>query len=229
MTDRELDELARAVRELKKVTSRNDPFLRSLFSTGGWLGLGIAGGLGITLFCLPAHILSALYGSFGAAPPVFRAVLWAILALVMVAGGVAKARLLMRKASEADSSAGMGKIVSAIFGGWGFHLAVPLVLSIAGVSTFVVLAGHPWLSVPASAILVCFWANIIGLMVEHREYLAMGWWCLATGVAGLFFVEAAPFLWLFIIYGGLFWIFTAWMAFMDGKEKREAQRNAQGS
>ena len=87
MTDSEIDELAKAIADLKRATKRNDPFLRSLFDDKGWLGLGLAGSIGITLFCLPAHFLTAAYGSFAAIPPLLQALLWAVLAAVLVLGG----------------------------------------------------------------------------------------------------------------------------------------------
>jgi urea transporter len=70
-------------------------------------------------------------------------------------------------------------------------------------------SGHPWLSAPATAILICFWCNSLAASTDRWDYFILGWWSLLSGIAGLFFVEGAPFLWLFIIYGGLCCIFAA--------------------
>lgn len=235
MTDSEIDELAKAIADLRRATKRNDPFLRSLFEDEGWLGLGLAGSIGITLFCLPAHFLVAAYGSFAAIPPLLQAPLWAVLAAVIVIGGVQKSRLLLSKARGTEETgegrkegpAAMTRVMRAVFGGWGFHMAVPMVIGGIGVAAFAFATGHPWYGVPGFAILVCFWANFIGLVVEHREYLVMGWWCLLTGLAGLFFVEQAPFIWTFIIYGGVLWCFTG--SLLLEAKGRKAARHEQGS
>lgn len=229
MTNREIDELAKAINDLKRATKRNDPFLRSLFDDEGWLGLGLAGSIGITLFCIPAHFLAAAYGSFAAIPPLLQAGLWTVLAAVIVIGGIQKSRLLLRKArgaeraeeGETDGPAALTKVMKAVFGGWGFHMAVPLVIGGVGVAAFAFAIGHPWYGVPGLAILVCFWANFMGLVVERREYLVMGWWCLLTGLSGLFFVERAPFIWTFIIYGGVLWCFTGALL-LEAKGRRAA-------
>jgi len=229
MTDNEIDELAKAIADLKRATKRNDPFLRSLFDDKGWLGLGLAGSIGITLFCLPAHFLTAAYGSFAAIPALLQALLWAVLGGVLVIGGVQKSRLLLRKARARDEDderrtegpAALTRVMKAVFGGWGFHMAVPLVIGGIGVAGFAFTAGHPWYGIPGLAILLCFWANFMGLVVEHREYLVMGWWCLLTGLAGLFFIEKAPFIWTFIIYGGVLWCFTG-VLLLESKGRRDA-------
>jgi hypothetical protein len=209
MTDQELEELARSVEDLKRAVKKNDPFLRSILASRGWGALAIFASACVTLFTLPAHFLSQRYGGFASIPPLLRAALWAVLAVFLIPGSIWKAVLLRRRAGEAEQGAGLLSILSALFGGLSFHMALPFFVATAVALGFGFFAGHPWLSAPAIAILVCFWINSLASATDRRDYLLLGWWSLLSGSAGLFFVERAPFVWLFIIYGGLCYLFTA--------------------
>lgn len=207
MTDRELEELARSVGELKRAVKRNNPFLRSILASRGWGPLALFASLSISLFTLPAHFLSLRYGSFSSIPPLEKALLWLALGLFLVAGTIWKVLLLRRRAAEAGG--GFVSIVAALFGGQGLHSILPLIIGAAAEIAFAFSVGHPWLSAPATAILASFWSNAMAATTDRRDYLLLGWWCLLSGSIGLFLVERAPFLWLFLIYGGLCYLFAA--------------------
>jgi len=209
MTDQELEELARSVEDLKRAVKKNDPFLRSILASRGWGALALFASACVTLFTLPAHFLSLRYGGFASIPPLLRAALWAVLAIFLIPGSIWKVALLRRRAGEAEEGAGILSILAALFGGLSFHMALPFFVATGVALAFTFTVGHPWLSAPAIAILVCFWTNSLASTTDRRDYLLLGWWSLLSGSAGLFLVERAPFIWLFVIYGGLCYLFTA--------------------
>lgn len=223
MTEEELKDLAASVEDLKRAVRRNNPALRVMMSARGWLPLTLSAGLGMGLFCLPAQILVAAYGSFEAIPAVYRAALWSILALVLVLSGVWKMALIARKAAQIEEGAGVAMVLKALFAGPSFHIGVPYVLTIATLSAFAVLTGHPWFVVPAIAIPTCFWANSVGTMIGQPVFTVTGWWSLAAGLSGLFYVEKAPFLALFVTFGGICLVFAAVIIVVDRRQRPESR------
>jgi hypothetical protein len=212
MTEQELRELAASVEEIKKAVRRNNPQLRAMMSARGWMPFAILAGLGMALFCLPAQVLVVAYGRFELIPPVYRTTLWCVLALVLVLSAVWKVVLLAREAAEVEKGAGVGAVLKAFFSGPGFHVGVPYLLAIAVGTVFAVLRGHGWYVVPAIAVPTCFWVNFVAARIDRPIFMAAGWWCLVTGLASLFFMEAAPFIWLFVIFGGLCFVFAGALA-----------------
>lgn len=223
MTDRELQYLAGAIEDLKKSTRRNDPMLRGLMASPGWISLSLFAAVGLTLYCLPAQILLAAYGGYRWIPPEFKILLWSIIAVVLVGGGVWKTILLINKVGGFQKGKGLQAVLKASFGGLSFHIAVPLLIAIGSLIAFVCVIGYPWYTISFTAILVCFWANFVGTMIGRKDFLGIGWWCLVTGCASLFFVNSAPLIWLFVIYGGMCYIFAGTLIAANLKEKQKQQ------
>ncbi len=223
MTETELRDLAASVEDLKRAVKKNNPLLRGMMTTRGWIPLTALAGIGVALFCLPAQVLVVAYGSFAAIPAAYRAALWAVIVLVLVLSAVWKVVLLTRKASEMEKDAGLGSVLRALFSGENFHIGVPFILTMAGTSAFAILGGHPWFIVPSIAIPTCFWANFISTQIGQPIFKASGWWVLVTGLASLFFIEKAPFIWLFIVFGGVCLVFAGTMIFAGRHERGEGR------
>jgi hypothetical protein len=208
MDEEGLQRLARDIDELKLAVKRNDPLLREVLSTKGWALLGLGGGLGVTLFALPAHVLTVAYGSFGAVPAAWRAAIWAALTLALVGGGVWKMVLISKRIGEIDAASTLGEIMDSFFGATSIHVTMGMIVGIAVACAFSIWVGSPWYSLPSSAVLVGVWMNSVGAQTRVKEYILAGWWAILSGSAALFFVEAAPFLAVFVIYGGMFYAFA---------------------
>jgi hypothetical protein len=208
MDEGKLERLERDIEELKRAVKRNDPLLREVLTTRGWALLGLGGGLGITLFALPAHLLTAAYGSFAAIPTAWRMAIWAALILVIAGGGLWKFLLITRRSGEIDRESTLGEVMDSFFGAASIHVTGGMLVALGAAIGFSAWIGSPWYSVPASGVILGVWMNAIGAQTRAKEYLAAGWWSLLSGCAGLFFVEAAPFLWVLVIYGGMFYVFA---------------------
>lgn len=218
MTEAELRDLAATVDDLRRAVRKNDPLLRAMFSSKGWIPFTLAAGIGMALFCLPAQVLVAAHGSFEAIPPVFRAALWAFLGLILVLTSAGKIALITKKASELEREAGIVAVLKVFYTGASFHIGVPYLLTLGVGSAFAVFIGHPWYIVSLAAVATCYWANFVATLADSPIFKAAGWWCLLTGLASLFFIERAPFIWLFVIYGGLCFVFAGAMLLFARKE-----------
>lgn len=223
MTEQELKDLASTIGDLKRAVRKTDPLLRAIMSSQGWVPFTLLAGLGIALFCLPAQILVAAYGDFASIPAVYRTSLWAFLALLFVLSSAGKLALLSRKAARAEKEAGLMSILKVFFAGTNFHIGVPYLLILAAGSAFAVHVGHPWYIAPVIAIPTCFWSNFMAGLMDSPIFKAAGWWCLLTGLASLFFIEAAPFIWLFVIFGGLCLVFSGAMILVARQERKEGR------
>jgi hypothetical protein len=223
MTEKELRELAASVEDLKRAVQRSNPQLRAMMTARGWVPMSALAGLGVALFCLPAQVLVVAYGSFAAIPAAFRTALWCVIVLVLVLSGVSKLVLLTRKAAEVEKNAGLGTVTRAFFMGQSFHIGVPYIFTIVGVSAFAVYIGHPWYVVPAVVIPTCFWSNFIATIIDRPVFKATGWWSLLSGLASLFWMEQAPFIWLFVTLGGLCFLFAGTMYFAERRERAETR------
>lgn len=212
MTEHEVEEVAQAMENLKRARTLNDPLIAGFLSHRSWISLSLFGAIGLTLFCLPGQILLAAYGGFRWIPPEYKAILGVLLALVLVCGGAWKAIILICQANSGEkgqnSIAAFASVIRIVFRGKSMHIAIPALAAAATLVLFFCLIGHPWYTVSFIAIMLCFWLNFLGVLISRKDLVGMGWWSLATGLASLFFVESAPLIWLFIIYGGLLYIFA---------------------
>lgn len=223
MTEQEIKALAASVEDLKRAVRKNDPLLRAMMSYEGWMPFTFVAGLGIGLFCLPAQVLISAYGSFEAVPAVYRTILWCVLALLFVLSATGKFVLLARNASDVRTKAGIRVILAAFFTGGNFHVGMPYLLTLIVGSVFAISLGHPWYIISVIAIPTCFWSNFIASQVDSPVFKAAGWWCLITGLASLFFIEAAPFIWIFVIFGGLCLVFSLSMILVARRERTGGQ------
>lgn len=204
MNPNELEALARDIEELKRVVRRNTPAIQEVFDIKGWDVFALAAGLLVSAFALGAHVLSAVYGSFDAIPAAWQAALYALLAVAFVGSGVVKYVLVARR----TSTGGLWRVLGSFFGARGKHIYISFLGAIAAVVTAAFSLGHPWLAMPAAGILLGLMSNSLAGQYDQPSLLALGYWAIATGCAGLWFYASAPFLWVFIIYGGMLIVFA---------------------
>jgi len=213
MDEDRLERLARDIDELKAAVRKNDPLLREIMTRRGWIVLAFGGGLGVALFALPAHFLSLVYGSFDAIPTAWRGAIWAALVLASIGGGTWKFLLISRRIGEVDKASSLRDVLDSFFGIGSIHVTGGMLTAIAAAIAFATWVGSPWHALPAVGVVLGIWMNSIGAQTRVSEYLVAGWWSIVTGCAGLFFVTKAPFLWVFVILGGMFFSFGAAIAF----------------
>ena len=212
MDDKTIERLSADIEDLKRAVRRNDPMLREVSSPPGWVTFSALAGLNISLFALPAHLLVSRYGGFDAIPPPAKLALFAALALFVVGGGTLKIVLMSRRAVQVGGDDGFAKVLDSFFGGPMAHVTMPLTLGMVAGIAYAFYAGRPWLALPVSSFLFEVMANVIAGKGGLRPYYVIGYWGILLGLASLLFVERAPFLWLFVIYGGMFFAFSIALA-----------------
>jgi hypothetical protein len=205
MDQRQLEELARDIEDLKRSIKRNSPLLHEAFDMKGWDLFSLIAGILISAFALGAHVLSATYGGFDHIPPVWQAILWAVLAIAVVGSGVVKILLFTRLDARGGS---LGKVMKSFLAGNAKHTHLPYLALLVLAVSFVAQTGHPWYALPSGVLLMGLWCNVIVMQTGMKHMLALGYWGLASGSLALFWVESAPFLWVFITFGGMFFVFA---------------------
>ncbi|PKL24510.1 MAG: hypothetical protein CVV47_08680 [Spirochaetae bacterium HGW-Spirochaetae-3] len=208
MDEDTLKKLSDDIADIKRAVKRNDPLLHDVAAPPGWAAFSLVAGIILTLFALPAHILTTRYGSFDAIPTGAKTALWAVLALFLIGGGVSKVLLMTRKAARVDGRDGLAKVVDAFYGGRQAHVTIPLTVGFVAAAAYAFFVGEPWIALPVTSFLIGVIANGVAIRCGLRSYYVIGYWGILMGLVSAPFVEAAPFLWLLIIYGGMLFVFA---------------------
>jgi len=209
MDDDTLRRLSADIEELKRAVKRNDPMLHEVAAPPGWIAFSLVAAICITMFALPAHWLVIHYGSFSQIPTGYQIALFSVLGLFLVMGGAFKVRLLLGRIVELDGTAGFLRVIDSFFGNRMAHETIPLGLGMLAGSVYAFYVGHPWFALSITSFVVGVMSNRIALRANLRSYYVIGYWGVIAGLVAMPFVERAPFLWLFIIYGGMFFAFAA--------------------
>lgn len=207
MDSQELDSLLRDIQELKRSVRRANPFLRDIFAIRAYAILSLPLGVLLLADCLAAHFLVKSAGSFDAVDPLWRTIILVVFIAIAALGSVVKWIVVGRRAAQVKEGANFWSVITAFYGGHWFNMSVPLFLCMGGTVLYAALGGHPWLASPLAALWLGPFFCIISILLERKEYLPTGWYMAATGIAGLFLTETAPFLWLAIVWAGTFFIF----------------------
>ena len=223
----ELDNLLHDVEELRRAVRRNSPFLREIVSSRSLAVYVLLFGLVVSAFCLISHFLIGSYGSFSAIPRGWKIGFWPALILLGLVMVISKLLIIRRRAAEVDRRATYMTVIRALYGGLWFNLYVPAFLCMAAASIFAVSLGHPWYIVPAIAVFYGFMANGVGLYIQRSAYFATGWYASATGLISVFFLEAAPFIWTAVVFGGISFVFGT-ASLLDGRKRRGGRSAEKG-
>lgn len=229
MDDDTLRRLSADIEELKRAVKRNDPMLHEVAAPPGWIAFSLIAATCITMFALPAHLLVGRYGSFAGIPGSYRIALFAVLGLFFVAGGAFKIRILLGRAVQLDGSGGFARIVDSFYGGRAAHETIPLALGMVAGVAYAFYFGHPWVGLSVTAFIVGTISNRIAMRGDLRAYYAIGYWGILVGLVSVPFVERAPFLWLFMLFGLMFYVFALAQIVEKAKASRGNGTHGQAS
>jgi hypothetical protein len=209
MTSEELDTLRRDIDDLRKAVRRANPFLRSIVAMRGYAILSIPLGLLLLAFCLVSHFLVLSYGSFHAVPTAWKTASWIAFAVFLAASSAVKWAIITKRAAQLEKGATFMTAVKAMYGSSWINLSLPSTLCLVAFVAYAILIGEPWYIVPSAAVCLGLICLSIGQAVERKEYIATGWYSLISGLASLFFVESAPFIWTAVVWAGIFLVYAA--------------------
>lgn len=219
MDSRELENLHHDIEELKRAVKRSNPFLRSIMEYRSYAALSLPLGLITLIGFLALHFIALENGSPRTLPEAWKDAAWIALAALLLIGLIAKLLIVNRKASEIEEGANLITATKAMYAGPWFLIMVPLYITMAVLSVFAVSIDHSWYVETAVAVglgLVCF---NYGVATERKELFVIGWYMIAAGLASVFFIESAPFLWSAVIWSGAFLAYgAAGLAFIKAEK-----------
>ena len=207
MTNEELESLKSDIDALRKAVRKANPFLRSIMTIRRYASWSIPLGLIILAYCIASHLLVRSFGSLQALPSWWATGSWIALALFLLVSGIAKWAIIGKRAAETEEGATYATAIKAVYSGGWININLPISLCILVIVAFAIWVGHPWYIVPGLSICLGLSCNALAFTADTREYLATGWYALATGFASLFFIEAAPFIWTAIVWAGVFLVY----------------------
>ncbi len=177
-------------------------------------------GVIILAYCLGLHFMALSGGSTTTIPGEWETASWIGLAAIVVIGLIGKLVIVNKKVVELDESANLITATKALYeGNWSQIIALALVFMIVA-SIFTAAIDHAWYIEPILAIGFAFICGNYGAWLERREILVMGWYMLLAGLASLFFIESAPFLWSAILWAGAFLSYGVWGLIFIKPERR---------
>lgn len=218
MDDKTIEALARDIEDLKRAVRRNEPLLNEVFDLKGWFVYSLVAGFMISAFALPLHVLLSAYGSFARIPAPWRAGLWAVVAAFLVGLGAVKLAMVARGGGHGWSAARLWKVMRSFYGGASLHVNLPSIILLATTVPLAFAAGHPWYGLSGFAMVIGVWWNMVVLQTGVRAYLALGYWSFVSGFLSLFWIETAPFLWVFAICAGMMFAFAAAVRYVQARK-----------
>jgi len=218
----ELDKLLLDIQELKRSVRKANPFLREMMVLRAYWIMSIPLGILFLADCLLTHFLIRANGSFEAVPYGWKIANLVILLSILAIGSVWKWIVINRRASQLRDGATIFTVVKALYGSDWFNFSAPYILCLGVTSAFFLQSGRPWLIASIAAIFFGPFCNILGKLLERREYLFLGWYMTLTGLASLFFIESMPFIWLAVVWAGSFITFGAAGLASDRSERGKA-------
>ena len=224
MTIEELEELKNDLRSVRRAVQRHSPLFREIAATDFYARLSLPYAAVIIAFGALTQVLLGTGSDYRSLPAWWFPALWVFLALVFVAGGAVKINFLSKRAATKGVS--YLQIVAAIWGSEGMNSILSAVLALVGVSAFAISLGHPWYVLPVSSTFFGLALNNMGHVVRRLEYYLAGWYGVASATVSLFFLEAAPWAWLAVTFGGMLLVFGlgAFIPARDGSGRKGARR-----
>ncbi len=195
--DLDLENLTRTLSDLRKSVRANNPALKAVASSRLYPALALALGLLLGGYCLAVAMLPSLSAEGSS---------WILIAALLVAGGTVKLLLTNRIAGRLANGSFM-IVLKAIYGGKaGSFFASAAVCIVVGI-VFILRSGRPWFIAPMISIFITFAAHTLDLLIDLPEYRVLAWSSLVSGIAALFFIESAPWLWTGFIFIASFCLF----------------------
>jgi hypothetical protein len=209
MTNEELEGLRRDIDELRRAVRKANPFLRAIVALRSYALLSIPLGVLVLAFCLISHFLVQSYASLAAVPAAWKTAFWISFSVFLIGAWTLKWLVLGRRAAQVEKGATIITALKAMYGGGWMNLNLPLALCMMVGAAFAIVIGHPWYIASSVAIFLGLVCNSLALALERREYVVTGWYALLSGLASLFFIESAPFLWTAAVWAGIFFVYAA--------------------
>jgi len=198
------DKLARLAEDLELVRSavnRSSAVLREVLGPMHYRGLLAYSGSACVVLCLAFHFVPRLYGGFAASPTWVQAVLVGASIAAVVGGGAAKMLPVGRAARSVDRRLTVLAFFRRYYGPMGVHLYPPLILTLLGVSAWLLATGRGFYVVGAIGLFSGILMNLLAAAFRQGEYLAFGYWMLLTATASFFVAGLSAALWFGIIFG----------------------------
>lgn len=112
--------------------------------------------------------------------------------------------IVNKKVAELDENENLFTATKALYhGNWSHIMTMASVFMIVA-SIYATAVGHAWFVESILAIGFALICGNYGGWLERKEILIIGWYMLLAGLASLFYIESAPFVWSAVLWAGSF-------------------------
>jgi hypothetical protein len=193
MDEKELTALVEDLRAIKGAVRKHDRVFKEIMLPQYFGPMSLYTGTSITVLFAVFQYLVTRYGGYGLLPKPVVWLLWGIVLLIMVSGGIIKWVSLTTDTRRIKPGIGVAGIYKEFFIGPVLAVYSGVVVASIIVSLWFGFSGQAFLIIPYLAVLVGLIWNLLGGLTGCREYFGMGFWLILTGSGGFFVAESYPF------------------------------------
>ena len=213
---------------IKAVLNKNRMILQQIMVPFHLVLVGAIGCVAIILFCLIIHLLIGHYGEFGLIPRQIRYTLYGLMAAVGVLMSAVKLRGFSVTGRQIDPAYTLRRVLKEMFSFKIVHLYLPIISLIIFFAIYFAYRQIPAFILPTILIGLGLLSNFIGMLIEIRLYLFLGYYLLCATLVIIVF-PAIPM--TFAVAGSLgvgYLLFTV-MAYRHVRADRPQRSDRSGS
>jgi len=188
----DMQKLAEDLRLVKSAVVKSNSIFRFINISQAMALVGLWGGIGIAALAGFVYFLSTRFGSFAAAPPVFRLTFYLSLVLFLAAVGTLKTKLILKHVRKTYHDFTILRLISDVYTEQSIPLIVSFALTGFGLLAFLFSRGLVLYIVPAISILLGLTFISFLNVFYLKEMLVAGNWMIITGLITLFYAEDIP-------------------------------------
>lgn len=182
-----LEKMIIDIASIRSVLNKNKMILQQIMIPSFMVVVGAIGCVGIIVFCLLIHLLIGHYGSYGQIPREIRYAIYGAMAAVGVVMSVIKLRGLSVSGRQIDPEYTLRRVLKEMFSFKIVHLYLPVMSLVIFFCFYFAYREMSAMILPTILIGMGLLSNFIGMLVEIRLYLFLGYYVLGSAVVIILF------------------------------------------
>jgi hypothetical protein len=215
------DEMLRELQFIKEAVKKNSSILKYISLTEGTKTIALATGAAIVVICLTFLLVIEYYGSYQASPPVFKIIIYTVIALSIAGIGWLKSKLFLKLARRHKKDMNLIMLLREVYTRTLLMIMIPILMTIAVLCIYFAIHGLSYLIAPIITILLALLMISIIAVLNIKDFLLCFEWLLISGFISLFIADrVSPLIIVIFTFGiGMFVLYIS-ASIAVSKEKR---------
>lgn len=183
--DKQIDQLIEEITSIKSIINKNKSLLRQVLLPVHFRLLSILSGISIIFFSMVFYYFIDRFGSYSFIPGIIKLTLYIAIMLDIVLLGAMKYVNFMKPLIKINRHYTIGRLMSEFFTFRIVHMYVPLLVLSTCICLYLAHHNSAYYIIPTLSITMGLFYNLIGSIIEVRQWLIAGYWLLITGLGAL--------------------------------------------